>query len=204
MSPLPAHLTWHRTLLLCAALLALSGPGCTGGGSYRDTPFVPDAAPDAPKSVTPGRKWQEAAVTLPAWPRDEDLVEVKVDGPEQPLTHYIDTRSLKTGADGVVRYTLVSKSATGARNVSFEGLRCTPKGRWKTYAYGIDGRFEPAADTDAWWEIRGGTSDRLHFDLWRHYLCIPRAFAPRPEREQVHLLRSGRVPGSDNAGFITQ
>lgn len=204
MSPLPAHPTWHRTLLLCAALLALSGSGCTGGGAYRDTPFVTDAAPDAPKNVTPGRKWQEGTVTLPAWPRDEDLMEVKVDGPEQPLTHYIDTRSLRTGTDGVVRYTLVAKSSTGARNVSFEGLRCTPRGRWKTYAYGIDGRFEPAANTDTWREISGGTSDRLHFDLWRHYLCIPRAFVPRPTREQLHLLRSGRVPGNDNAGFITQ
>jgi len=181
--------------LACAQVAVAQG--------YRDTPFKPDAAPDAPKSIKPGRKWQEGEVSLPAWPRDADLVQVKLDGPAQPLSHYIDTRSLTTGDDGVVRYTLVTKSPSGTRNVSFEGLRCTPKGRWKTYAYGMKGRFESTAVADQWQEIRSQEADPLHFDLWRHYLCIHRTFAARPKRDQVHVLKSGRVPAVETSGFIT-
>jgi hypothetical protein len=168
----------------------------------RDTSFVNDAEPDTPRSVKPGRKWQEGDYTLPAWPRDQDLVEVKLDGPEQALTHYVDQQSLRTGDDGVVRYTLVTESASGTRSVSFEGLRCTPRGRWKTYAYGIDGRFEPTAISDEWQEIRNQASDPVHYDLWQHYLCIPRAFEARPRADQVRMLKSGRVPRVENAGFI--
>ncbi len=184
-------------------LLALASAQPALAQGYQDTPFKPDAEPDAPKRVKPGRKWQEEAVRLPAWPRDGDLVEVQLDGPAQTLTHHIDTRSLATGRDGVVRFTLVSESRSGTRNLSYQGLRCTPRGRWKTYAYGMNGKFEPTAVADQWREIRSQRTEPLHYDLWRHYLCVHRTFAARPKRDQVRMLRSGRVPEVENTGFIT-
>jgi hypothetical protein len=189
--------------LVCAAVISLCAATEIAADSYRDTPFQSDAEPDAPRSAKPGRKWQEGDFSLPAWPADGDLIALKLDGPEQPFTYFIDERSLQTGADGVVRYTLVTKTASGARNISFEGLRCTPNGRWKTYAYGTDGRFEPAGMAGDWRRIGQAGDDPLHFDLWRHYLCIPRAFKPRPTSQQVRALKSGRVPQVENAGFIT-
>ncbi len=183
--------------------LMLLGAAQAQAESYADTPFKPNAEPDAPTSVKEGRKWQEGSVSLPAWPRDGDLIELKLDGPEQPLTHYLDKRSLATGGDGVVRYTLVSESRSGARNLTFEGIRCTPRGRWRTYAYGIDGRFKRTGDEEPWQTIPASRTDQLRYDLWRHYLCVSRAFEPRPTRDQIRMLKNGRVPRVDNTGFIT-
>lgn len=188
-------------VVLCVLVL-LPGAGALAQ-SYRDTPFKPDAEPDAPKSVKEGRKWQEGTFSLPSWPRDGDLIELKLDGPEQPLTHYIDKRSLATGRDGVVRYTLVSESRSGARNVTYEGIRCTPKGRWRTHAYGVDGRFERTDQDEPWHTIPVTGNDPLHYDLWRHYLCVSRALKPRSTRDQIRMLTNGRVPAVDNTGFIT-
>jgi hypothetical protein len=197
-----SSLVRHLPKLIIAGLLALASTHAAAD-RYSDGPFVNDAEPDAPRSVKPGRKWQENAATLPAWPRDADLVEVPLDIPDGAMTHYIDKRSLSTGSDDVVRYTLVSESASGARNVSFEGLRCTARGRWKTYAYGVDGRLTRAGVNDDWIEIRGQETDPLHYDLWRHYLCIPRAFKPRPQRSQIRGLQSGRAPTANNLDFLT-
>ncbi|MGD9410021.1 MAG: CNP1-like family protein [Thiohalocapsa sp.] len=187
-------------LLVLTACMVTACGGRVGG--YRDTPFKPDPEAPTPRSVTDGRQWQEGDYALPAWPRDDDLVEVKLDGPQQPLTHYIDTRSLRTDPDGVVRYTLVTESPSGARNLSFEGLRCTPQGRWKTYAFGADGRFTRTQADAAWVTVSKTGNDPLHYDLWRHYLCIPLAFEARPKRDQVRMLESGRVPQVENARFL--
>ena len=98
-----------------------------------------------------------------------------------------------------MRYTLVVESQTGARNVSFEGLRCTPSGAYRIYAYGYDGRFEKT-DSD-WIRIYGRSHDKIHEDLHKLILCIPRAFTPRPKKE---ILRAMRAPDFQevNTGFI--
>lgn len=203
MRPLSDLVPRPRIVTACIVLAVLCVTAGCVGKARRDTSFVNDAEPDAPQSVKAGRKWQEGDYRLPGWPRDADLVEVRLDVPDGSLTHYIDKQSLSTGDDGVVRYTLVTKSASGAHNVSFEGLRCSPKGRWKAYAYGIDGGFRPTGVADQWREIQGQASDPLHYDLWQHYLCIPRAFQARPERDQVRMLESGRVPRIEHADFLT-
>ncbi|MCF7992853.1 MAG: CNP1-like family protein, partial [Thiohalocapsa sp.] len=169
-----------------------------------ETPFVNDAEMPVPSSVREGRKWQEeASVRLPAWPRDKDMIEISVDGGDARFRHFIDRASLSTGSDGVVRYTLITESAGGARNVSFEGLRCTPKGHYKVYAYGAGGDFSPTGIADEWRQVDARASNPVHYDLWRHYLCVPRLFKPRATKDQVRMLRSGRVPGVENAGFLT-
>jgi len=187
--------TWARALMLCG--LAVSQTLAA------ETPFVNDAEMGPPSSVKEGRKWQEETVRMPPWPRDADLVEVKLDHSNTAFRQYIDTKSLNTGSDGVVRYTLVAESDSGARNVSFEGLRCTPKGKYKTYAYGAGSRFTPTSIAEDWRPVDERASDRLHFELWEHYLCVPRLFKPRPKNDQVRMLKSGRVPAIENSGFLT-
>jgi len=168
--------------------------------------FELDAGPPLPRSMRehdPGQ-WEETeAVQLPPWPRAEDLVTVPVDGDDGRFTYRIDARSLRTSPDGVVRYTLVAEAAGGARNVSYEGLRCTPHGTYKIYAYGADQGFIATAIADDWLPIERLGADRLRYDLWRHYLCVPRLFQPRPRDEQLRLLRSGRVPRVENRGFLS-
>jgi hypothetical protein len=171
--------------------------------THADSPFVFGPEEVAPKSVRPGAKWKEGSIRLPAWPQDKDLIEVPLDQPNSGFTYYIDRNSLKTGDDGVVRYTLIAESGSGARNVSFEGIRCTPNGAYRIYAFGERRQFRPASDGDDWRSINVSGADPLHHELWRHYLCVPRLFAPRSQRDQIRMLRSGRVPAIENEGFLT-
>lgn len=183
--------------ILCAILALASAAACA------ETPFVNDPEMDAPSSVRDGKKWQEQTVRMPAWPKDADLVEIKLDGPADDFRYSIDSRSLATGSDDVVRYTLVTEASSGARNVSFEGLRCTPKGVYKTYAYGSGSRFSPTGVAEQWQQIDERSRDRFRYELWRHYLCVPRLFKPRDRKDQIRMLKSGRVPQVENAGFMS-
>lgn len=167
-----------------------------------ERPFIDNPEPIVPKSVKPGQKWSEGEVRLPAWPRDQDLVEIPLDRADPRFTYLLDLNSLSTGDDDVVRYTVIAESASGARNLTFEGLRCTPKGAYKLYAYGTDGRFRPTDIAGDWLPIDGG-DDVYRRELWRHYLCVPRLFKPRARRDQVRMLKSGRVPEVEHRGFLT-
>lgn len=168
-----------------------------------DSPFIHGPTEVTPKGIKPGEKWKEGSVRLPAWPRDQDLIKVRLDLPDSRFSYYIDRNSLSTGDDGVVRYTLIAEGTGGARNLSYEGIRCTPHGAYRIYAYGEDGRFRTASGGDDWRDINLSGADPLHHELWRHYLCVPRLFAPRSKRDQVRMLRSGRVPAIENDGFLT-
>lgn len=194
----PNHALRPRLAVLLCATLALAS-----AAARAETPFVNDPEMDAPSSVRDGKKWQEQAVRMPAWPQDADLIEIKLDGPADDFRHFIDRRSLATGSDDVVRYTLVTEASSGARNVSFEGLRCTPKGAYKTYAYGSGARFSPTGVAEQWQPIDERSRDRFRYELWRHYLCVPRLFKPRDRKDQIRMLKSGRVPNVENSGFMT-
>lgn len=185
-------------LLLAATLLLAWGPLAA------ERPFIDTPEPITPKSVKPGRKWAEDEIRLPSWPQESDLVEIKTDAGGPRFTHYLDLNSLSTGEDGVVRYTIVTESASGARNLTFEGLRCTPRGAYKIYAYGAKGGFHDTSIAEQWQDIDERGDDQYRIELWRHYLCVPRLFKARPQREQVRLLRSGRVPEIENRGFLTE
>ncbi len=116
--------------------------------AHWNRPFIDEAGAPMPSSVEDkDRRWKEGATNLPPWPNDRDLVEFSVDDPEPRLRYYIDGKHLSIGADGAVRYTLIVESRSGVRNLSFEGLRCTPSGVFKVYAYGNNSRFE-AVDGD--------------------------------------------------------
>src|SRR5690242_13638733 len=80
------------------------------------------------------RPWVELQTELPPYPEQENLLQFDA-GPASSNTHYVDGASITVGEDGVVRYTLVIKSPTGAMNVSYEGIRCQTEEK-RTYAYG--------------------------------------------------------------------
>ena len=63
------------------------------------------------------------------------------------LTYGIDPAAVMISTvDGVVRYVLVAYSASGSKNIMYEGLRCST-GEVKTYArYTPDGRLVPATE----------------------------------------------------------
>jgi hypothetical protein len=115
--------------------------------------------------------WAENKVdTLPPLPQESKLLPFEVSG-NTPLQFAIDPNSLSVGTDGVVRYTVVVTSPSGARNVNYEGIRCDTY-EWRLYA-GLN------ADHDGWdrtvengfSRIENGDLNAYHAALYQDYLC---------------------------------
>ena len=95
------------------------------------------------------KPWVEVAAQLPAYPKAENLMPFNVSSATRNK-HFVDAASISVGEDKVVRYTVVIDAAGGARNVSFEGMRCE-SGERRLYAYGHpDGTWSKARS--AGWE----------------------------------------------------
>ena len=116
-------------------------------------------------------KWKEDAVVIPPFPKVDDLLKVEVDRAESPFNFYIDSKNLSISADkGVIRYTVVIESDSGAKNILFEGIRCQT-GEFRTYAYGTYDKKLVKARTSAWKIIKKSSGVVHHYDFYRHYMC---------------------------------
>jgi len=82
----------------------------------------------------------------------------------------IDLNSISAGTDGVVRYTLISKSDGGAENVSYEGIRCQTAEK-KLYAFGHNDGSWSRARLNNWQRITDISGNRQHAALFKDYLC---------------------------------
>jgi hypothetical protein len=180
---------------------ALITAGLITGPAFAERPFIDEPEPVRPSTIKEPEYWSEGVAELPPWPKDADLVELHLDGPRGLLRYYIDGRNLAVGSDQVVRYTLVAESASGARNVSFEGIRCTPKGEHRVYAYGIGGRFESAPLKD-WQALPQGDTSDYRRQLHGQVLCVPLKFEPRPKKDMIRAMK-GPIHPRENAGFMT-
>ncbi|BBP01569.1 CNP1-like family protein [Sulfuriferula nivalis] len=113
--------------------------------------------------------WEESQTKLPAAPKDENLVPFYVSG-IAGNQYAIDKTTLDVGKDGVVRYVLVIKAQGGAKNVSFEGIRCETREQ-KIYATGRDdGSWVPVVDSH-WRGISGRSLLSYHRALADEYFC---------------------------------
>jgi hypothetical protein len=93
------------------------------------------------------RGWKESEYNLPAPPKPADVIEFFVSSATD-FRFFVDPQSLSVGKDGVVRYTLLARSPSGAENVTFEGIRCS-EGWLRVYAgrgRGWSERFGMAPD----------------------------------------------------------
>ncbi len=117
------------------------------------------------------KPWAEAEYQLPPVPDPKNLVPISVSN----LTDNqfaVDVRSVTFGSDEVVRYTLVVSSSRGARNVSYEGMRCAT-GERRIYALGrSDGSWSKARSSQ-WQRITDSNLNRHHAALFKDYFCTP-------------------------------
>lgn len=132
------------------------------------------------------KRWEEVEAQLPPAPQPQNLAKL-VAGITMPHRYLLDRSSLALGADGVVRYIIVVETTGGARNVSYEGLRCDTKEN-KLYAFGKpDGSW--AKNKYARWNpitVRGNSYAAL---LYNEYFC---AGGELPALERIHtLLKQG-------------
>jgi hypothetical protein len=79
--------------------------------------------------------WQEGDSKVPDYPKESDLVAVNGPSAYSNYQYLIDVKTLNVGADDVVRYSIIIRSASGSDNAFYEGLHCS-ESRVKTYAFG--------------------------------------------------------------------
>lgn len=115
------------------------------------------------------KPWEELKAELPPPPKAENLQSFYV-GPTATQSFSLDTKSLAIGKDGVIRYTLVAVSQGGARNISYEGIRCATFEK-KIYALGReDGSWAPSRRNE-WEPIVRSKVNRQHAALAQDYFC---------------------------------
>jgi len=140
------------------------------------------------------KPWVELSAQLPPYPQAENLVEFKVSSATRNR-HFIDTASISVGEDKVVRYTVVIEATGGAKNVSFEGMRCAT-GERRLYAYGHPGGTWSKARNAGWEGIKLRSLLSYHKALYEDHFC-PGGVNVRDAREAVRNLRQG---GADAFG----
>lgn len=107
------------------------------------------------------------------------------------LTYGIDPASLSVGEDGVVRFVMVARSASGALNVLYQGIRCATA-ETKTYARLSDkGSWNTSPDVQ--WQalsFRGPT--RPAMILARQGVCQGRTITGDPQKI-LATLKTDRI-----------
>lgn len=136
------------------------------------------------------KPWEEMQAELPAAPKDENLLPFYV-GPTTTQTFAIDSKSLAIGKDGVIRYTLVATSPGGAKNISYEGIRCASFEK-KIYALGRDDGSWARSRRDQWDGIVRSKVNRQHAALSQDYFCSNLTIMGT-EKDILQRIRSGKT-----------
>ena len=134
------------------------------------------------------KPWEEAAVQLPAFPEEANLIPFRV-GSRDDIKYLVDGASLSVGSDGVVRYTVLVVSEAGGQNVSYEGMRCATAER-RLYAFGRSDKTWSKARNNQWVRIRGGSNNHV-VELFANYFCKPSAPALTGAEDARRVLRGG-------------
>ena len=178
-------------ILLLSLCFLPSGPHAASNWSF-DDPHKTE------REYIEDEPWKEGGSALPSFPRDENLVDLRLDYPGSRFSYFLDSESLKLGDDGVVRYTLLIRSASGGSNVMFEGMLCNDKA-YKTYGYGTGkGKFQVARNPK-WRPIRESGSKPYRYDMWKQYFCFAENELGSRDREEI--LRAIKYPKNTGGGF---
>ena len=173
---------------LCATLACLLGAALPAAA--QDSPGAIEGLPAQAPKAKPG-----AVVHFPAQvpAGDAGLVEVPLPSASGQIRFMIDPPSVSRPAIDLVRYTLVARSRSGYRNISYEGLNCADN-TWHIYATWDDGgkRWVPNGDK-AWIRANVVSNSDVHGVLDRNYWCKG-AMAAGDAAELMQRLRSGLQP----------
>jgi len=133
----------------------------------------------------PEDKWEEVKATIPSYPRDEDLLRVKL--PDNfTIELYVDGSTIDVAKDGVARMTVVVKSKGGVPNVFYEGFRCSTVAH-KTYAFGtVDRTFKEMKKVE-WQTLPFPEANNYLRRLFHDYICAD-DISSRPAREIRSLI----------------
>lgn len=139
----------------------------------------------------PVAPWKEDDFAFPALPKEENLLEFYVNA-TTTAKFYIDSASIMTGtADQVIRYVVVVKTAGGARNVGFEGVRCDTS-EFRLYATAnSEGQWSKARNSE-WRRVSKGRFPH-QYSLAYLYFC-PDYTPIKTPQEGRDALKNGGHP----------
>lgn len=146
----------------CAMLVVLAA---TLGAARAQSAATRADEPDDPAATLS----QESAGPLPATPNRRTLLPFDVSA-IATQSFALAPESLAVGSDGVIRFTVVARSQSGAENISYEGLRCTTLESIRYASGHADGTWSSARNL-AWEPIRGGIANRYQAALADGFLC---------------------------------
>ena len=171
---------------------------CSLSGAVLLLVAVAASAQPADRSSSPndefeGKAWEEIKTALPPYPAPSNLVRIYV-GPTTAFEFYVDTSSLSVTQTGIIRYTLVARSSSGAMNVSYDGIRCDSRER-RSYAFGrFDGTWMQARSSQ-WVPIGRAQAESQYATLADDFYC-PQGGRVRTVEEAVLALTRGSGPGA--------
>jgi hypothetical protein len=139
--------------------------------------------------------WQEEAVPPPPAFDAGKLLNFDVTQASS-LVYGVDPATLRLSKDGVLSYVMVASSASGARNVQYEGLRCAT-GEFKVYARASSsGGWSPVAQPQ-WRSIFDNMPSKHTLALAKAGACDNASQASSVEEiiRQLKLNRFARFNG---------
>lgn len=136
--------------------------------------------------------WAEQTVALPPAFSTENLL--SIDMPAHVSVKIgVDPSTIAVGSDGVVRYVIVMRNATGNVNAVYEGIRCVSD-EVKTYArLSASGQWAPL-NAPAWKPMGGNMPSNHARALARQGACQNRLATSTPEI--IAALKAGQKFGS--------
>jgi hypothetical protein len=130
----------------------------------------------------------ERELKLPPFPKEGSLLLFEASA-ANTNRFFIDADSILIGDDGIVRYTLVVRSPSGAENISYEGIRCDTTEQ-KFYAFGRrDGTWSNVR-TPAWRKIQYKDVNRQYGVLYSNYFC-PDGAPIRSAKDSIQRFKYG-------------
>jgi len=168
------------TVARCASVLALILAQQVGAQSNLPVPKREEETP------------RELEFPLPGYPSPAALLQFPTNWTTNSI--FVDRNTLTVAEDGVVRFALVVRSASGAETVSFEGIRCAT-GERRVFAYGrnaADGGAWSPARGSGWRPIADSRVNRHYYEFWRDVFCDGNTTEPRTEILK-HIASGGRT-----------
>ncbi|MFZ6843932.1 CNP1-like family protein [Undibacterium sp. RuTC16W] len=113
------------------------------------------------------KEWKELALQLPATPETINMVSFYDSGSQ---SFAIDSKSITITSDGIIRYSLIAVSSNGAKNVSYEAIRCATYEK-KLYAFGRPDGSWSRSRRNQWDNISALSANKQHSTLFNDYFC---------------------------------
>jgi hypothetical protein len=140
--------------------------------------LVATVAPLCHAQQTDQEENPETPLQLPSPPQADNLLMFYKNSAQ---TFMIDTKSLLITKEGIIRFSMVATSNSGAKNISHEGIRCATSEK-KLYALArTDGSWSKVREP-SWSHIYGNSYNNHHSILASDYFCDGNIIAGNHER----------------------